>query len=245
MNHTQAVELLREALERIADYDSADHSQWKIAREALAATASLEAPSGEAVWLPIETAPRDCSLIMLGRAEDEENDRGAISTPGRWYEEDHDGPDNMGHDAGFMDDEFQQFAWGRSFGNSAYKNGGFQPTHWMPLPTPPASAEPAPPADLRAVIAATIGFGRAGTNRPEDDDWRLKFWLIGRELGDVGAQTPFAWIVVRDSNGEWDGGEPMMDKGEAVDYIENRCLPGWHLEPIYRAATRSAEHGEG
>lgn len=49
-----------------------------------------------------------------------------------------------------------------------------------------------------------------------------------------GRAEPFAWIIVRDSTGEHDGGEPMTDKAEAEDYMENRCLPGWHLEALYR-----------
>jgi hypothetical protein len=51
-----------------------------------------------------------------------------------------------------------------------------------------------------------------------------------------GKAEPFAWIIARDSDDEWDGGEPMMDKDEADDYMENKCLPGWHLEALYRAA---------
>jgi hypothetical protein len=71
---------------------------------------------------------------MLGFNDDE---IGGFVGQGRWHEEDHDGPDNMGHDAGFMDDQYQFFRCARSIGNPAYQHKGLQPTHWMPLPAAP------------------------------------------------------------------------------------------------------------
>lgn len=86
-------------------------------------------------WQPIATAPRDGKPIILGFEMDEEY--GGFVGQGRWHEEDHDGPDNMGHDAGFMDDQFDFFKCARSFGNPAYQHNGLQPTHWQPLPAAP------------------------------------------------------------------------------------------------------------
>lgn len=97
---------------------------------------SPNAQAGQSQWQPIETAPKDCSPVILGYALDEEY--GGFVAQGRWHEEDHDGPDNIGHDAGFMDDQFDFFKCGRSFGNPKYMTKGTQPTHWMPLPPPPA-----------------------------------------------------------------------------------------------------------
>mgnify|MGYP001637187098 CR=1 FL=1 len=94
----------------------------------------------EPQWQPIETAPRDGTVILLGRAGDEADDRLPISVPGRWFKGYEDGIDYMGHDDGFMDVEFQEFSCPRSFGAESYRSEGFQPTHWMPLPAPPEVA---------------------------------------------------------------------------------------------------------
>lgn len=54
------IAVLRAALERIADHDSADHSQWKIARDALTSTSGA-APAVQAVGEIAEYQMRMCA----------------------------------------------------------------------------------------------------------------------------------------------------------------------------------------
>lgn len=87
------------------------------------------------MWQPIETAPRDGSFIMLGRAESE--DHCAVSFIGAWQEAYADSYDDMGQDAGFVDLLCSHFTPGRSFGSPSHQYPPRQPTHWMPIPAPP------------------------------------------------------------------------------------------------------------
>jgi hypothetical protein len=113
-----------------------DH--WKARHDQVAArVAGLEA---DAQWRPIETAPKDQD-ILLGFAPAGDYLEGFVGE-GYWIEGDDDGPDNMGHDAGFMDLHYTFFRCARSFGNEAYQHPGLQPTHWRPLPAPPQEQTP-------------------------------------------------------------------------------------------------------
>lgn len=101
----------------------------------------LEAVRKDAQWRPIETAPKDGTVILLGRPADDDQDIAAVSVPGRWFEGYEDSVDDMGHNDGFMDLEFQQFTCPRRFGAEKYRTEGNQPTHWMPLPPAPDAAK--------------------------------------------------------------------------------------------------------
>lgn len=90
-------------------------------------------------WKPIESAPKT-GKILLGRVADLDADgepRPGVVAEGYWLKGYEDGPDCMGHDDCWTDNDFTVFAFPRSFGNEKYRTAGYQPTHWMELPEPP------------------------------------------------------------------------------------------------------------
>ena len=100
-------------------------------------SAICEAAAALSGWLPIESAPKDGTRIILGRPDIDGD--GGVSASGYWDDALEDGVDYMGHDGGFTDSDYQVFSPGRSFGNPDYRYGGSQPTHWQPLPATPPS----------------------------------------------------------------------------------------------------------
>ena len=85
-------------------------------------------------WLPIETAPKDGTEILLF------TDEGEIRN-GSWVDHRPDDYDEMGHDAGWQSN-CGSIVPGRSFGNPKYFWEGIgHPTHWMPLPEEPKCGE--------------------------------------------------------------------------------------------------------
>lgn len=115
--------------------------------EALAQARAALTAAKAGGWLPIETAPKDGTVVILGRAEDD----ASVVTTGHWQEAEEDGVDYMGADAGFVDEHYQEFKPGRSFGSPSYRYAPTQPTAWQPLPNPPKEQSAGGPGSVDAV----------------------------------------------------------------------------------------------
>jgi len=70
-------------------------------------------------WLPIESAPKDGTRLMISSARE-----GALVCVGYWVK-----PEDRGRD--YCQDE--------DWWHVQFAIGGMKPTHWMPLPNPPIS----------------------------------------------------------------------------------------------------------
>lgn len=85
-------------------------------------------------WQKMDSAPRDGSYILGYGPE------GVCIVA--WDDGEDDGPDNMGHDAGWACRYWDGAAPGRSFGNPKYfREARNQPLRWMPLPSDPVDVE--------------------------------------------------------------------------------------------------------
>lgn len=111
-----------------------------IARDAIQAYLTANPKPLPVGWPDISSAPRDGSKIILGLVYfDDDGELQKMVSEGRWFAGEEDGSDYMGCDAGFLDSGCEGiFYRGRSFGNPEYFSKGRQPTHWQPLPAPPA-----------------------------------------------------------------------------------------------------------
>jgi len=143
---SQEMGLLREVLEECAGLDCypciGSHSPFEDLCGRIKACLDNTRPREDSgvvdEWRPIETAPRDGTRIIIGRPDSDGD--GGISVCGYWLDELEDGVDYMGNDGGFTDVDYQVFYPSRSMGAKLSRYAGRQPTHWRPLPAPPALA---------------------------------------------------------------------------------------------------------
>lgn len=77
-------------------------------------------------WQPIETAPKDGTWCLLGGGMTSEDD----------YMET--GVNVLRPVTAFFDDEY----WNMCFWDGSWRTSYENPTHWMPLPPPPAGEKP-------------------------------------------------------------------------------------------------------
>ena len=88
------------------------------------------------IWQPIETAPKDGTWILLASKDDDEG---------------------LAIQSGFWGDGFY-YGW-RDFKNDSCGIGGFEPTHWMPLPPEPPTTPKPLSEELVGVIKILVDSG--------------------------------------------------------------------------------------
>lgn len=87
-------------------------------------------------WLPIETAPKDGTPVLIVWLDDE----GVWQQRRAWFERQFEGE-------GYADDEAQTTIWRQAWTDNRVASFGceevweYEPTHWMPLPSPPVTQE--------------------------------------------------------------------------------------------------------
>lgn len=122
--------------------------------EARARSEAEAARGGEAVaWRPIETAPKDGTICLIGWASSEWYVRTAwwdAEFDSEWDDEANDAKPIGAWTAGVV------ASWGDE------KTQSYNPTHWMPLPNPPNDGgDTAPPDDSAEKIARLVKALRA------------------------------------------------------------------------------------
>lgn len=219
----QQAERIKELLRNEAEWMQRFHDQKERAERAEAAQQ----------WQPIESAPKDGTRILLANVADDERD--AYSTSGSWQDAEEDGIDYMGHDDGFCDVDFSAYRPGRSFGNPSHQYESSQPTHWMPLPSPPVvtNSSSAPSSDQEradkhedlGAVSATAGDAVSclvpTSQLPHDARWnkaaeREKYEALGRST----APSPFHAEPQR---------QPVMEFLRECGFVADGCLmvKGW------------------
>lgn len=127
-------EAMRKALESVADWirrlpipTTGATAQLMNIGDALASSTPESSVGAE--WRPIETAPKDGTEVLIWNSEGHEI--------AHWIDREEDGPDQPGHDAGWLG----TFAFpGRSWGLRLRSEPQGQARAWMPLPAAPAEA---------------------------------------------------------------------------------------------------------
>lgn len=119
------------AYEQLAALSRAPEAEELRGSTRMTSPASRSQTPLSAGWQDISTAPKDGQDVLIWNAEGAEI--------ARWYPLEEDGSDQPGHDEGWIG----TFAFpGRSWGYRLRSEPQGQPSHWMPLPGPPAEEDP-------------------------------------------------------------------------------------------------------
>lgn len=91
-------------------------------------------------WQPIETAPRDGTVVLLWAKPNYPHSATHGVTFGRWEENKHERMEVVREtfDESGRVTQKEYALVGRANGFWSYDDRSFTPTHWMPLPAPPS-----------------------------------------------------------------------------------------------------------
>lgn len=94
-------------------------------------------------WLPIETAPRDGSIVLLWAPNARDKCEGDLTytdcdvVVGRWQKSNWHKTDENHEPTGQWESDLVEFEVGWESTGSYTRHHAIKPTHWMPLPSPP------------------------------------------------------------------------------------------------------------
>ena len=216
---------------------------------AIAHAAALAAPQPEP-WMPIETAPKDGSEMLLSNGE--------TVAQGHWLHAEAYIREKRDADGRYIDQEESD-----GFDGWIDYIGGMlpEPTHWMPLPAAPGAAPPAAPAPAVPADAALNTLAKMFHNGEEVEGDDGAAMMVDMALWNEGCEALES--LIGDGNDEtlaspaapavpvsWDRLRILMDGiptreefigGQRQKYVAKEAVMSWLHEGQLRAEREAAQ----